>query len=62
MMSEGTQSIYSSDNEQPDHCMDIEMIEEPQKPVLDSQIFTQNLPLIGKIPMGKPTSLILMMI
>lgn len=56
----GTLSDYSSDDE-------LDMIKlqsikpkteeapaaRPQAPILDSQIFTQQLPLIGRIPMSK---------
>lgn len=53
----GTLSEYSDENSQLD-LGDVPMIEEQPvaKPQvsLDSQIFTQVLPLIGKIPMCKP--------
>lgn len=56
MNSEGyTQSLHSSDSEDLQGVEDIVMADETVKaqPVPESQIFTQQLPLVGKIPMSK---------
>lgn len=61
----GTLSDYTSDDEidmiklqsikpdQPKTAPEEQMTNKPSGPVQDSQIFTQQLPLIGRIPMGK---------
>lgn len=52
----GTQSEYSSGSEDLKGVEDILMADDTAKPqqVVESQIFTQQLPLVGKIPMSKP--------
>ena len=53
-MSEGSHSHYSSPNEAyaENEIEDIDMEVEEPTTVIESQIFTEHIPLVGKVPLG----------
>ena len=53
-MSEANFSHYSSENEygQEQYIEDVDMEVEEPTTVVESQIFTEHIPVIGKIPLG----------